>query len=161
MTRPPPKPPLFPHTALFRSGDRRKHADRAQVVAVHDQGHGFVIALQCRNVEERQIVLGRGHRQARVLAELLEIDEHPVIDRKSTRLNSSHSQITYAVFCWKKINLCWRNAGNSRSSRASSRVIYTRSGSAVVGSDRPPPANRSASRRPSRLRVSEICSRLL
>src|SRR2546422_7162498 len=72
MIRRPPRSTLFPYTTLFRS---RKHADRA----VRDDQEALVL----REAEEaREEVSGR--------------------DRKSTRLNSSHGYISYAVFCLKK-----------------------------------------------------------
>src|SRR2546430_7415858 len=83
MIRRPPRSTLFPYTTLFRSGpllagdgiDRREGV--AQVVG-HPQG---------REVPRWHDVLRqRAGRE----------------DRKSTRLNSSHSQISYAVFCLKK-----------------------------------------------------------
>src|SRR2546430_11336276 len=80
MIRRPPRSTLFPYTTLFRSG-----ADRGQRSA--DRG-----ALE-----------GRGVLSA--FGEVQGTGEHagPAhLDRKSTRLNSSHSQISYAVFCLKK-----------------------------------------------------------
>src|SRR2546430_13156477 len=75
MIRRPPRSTLFPYTTLFRSlAARRKLIDDGNIqVAVKRQG-------QCAGNRRR------GHDQ----------------DRKSTRLNSSHSQISYAVFCLKK-----------------------------------------------------------
>src|SRR5690348_17937429 len=91
MRRPPTRPPLFPYTTLFRSP-----------------------ALQGRRGHE----LGRpggavdhfvGGRQPAIAAELLiggaEGGEAAPADRKSTRLNSSHPSISYAVFCLKKKTL--------------------------------------------------------
>src|SRR2546427_1832978 len=80
MIRPPPRSPLFPYTTLFRS----LHA-----VPAHDQ------------------LLDVGVVGQHVRAEGLGPDRHgpgdmTEGDRKSTRLNSSHSQISYAVFCLKK-----------------------------------------------------------
>src|SRR5258708_13173767 len=79
MIRRPPRSTLFPYTTLFRSRPARAHARRAVVVvAVAHRGR-------------------RGHRRAvRRLGR--------VRDRKSTRLNSSHQIISYAVFCLKKKN---------------------------------------------------------
>src|SRR5688572_31438591 len=91
MIRRPPTSPLFPYTTLFRSvaarvervGDRRRHRlDRRPVLEEADQA----------DTRGRARVLGR-HGEAAV---------EDVQDRKSTRLNSSHSQISYAVFCLKK-----------------------------------------------------------
>src|SRR2546430_12415742 len=74
MIRRPPRSTLFPYTTLFRSG--------VKVARLHLLPVTFVVALQpLRQVVELQL---------------------PTLDRKSTRLNSSHSQISYAVFCLKK-----------------------------------------------------------
>src|SRR2546430_4442332 len=80
MIRRPPRSTLFPYTTLFRSLRRRAHGAR--------RGGGAV-----RRVARRGPVRS-GHRGV-----------HTGEDRKSTRLNSSHSQISYAVFCLKKKRL--------------------------------------------------------
>src|SRR5438045_6327303 len=80
MLRRPPRSPLFPYTTLFRS-PLRPFADRAERLA---QG----------TAEGRERVLDH-RRDDRIDAAL---DQ----DRKSTRLNSSHLGISYAVFCLKK-----------------------------------------------------------
>src|SRR2546429_7378090 len=74
MIRRPPRSTLFPYTTLFRSGRRapRRVAGPAGAVA--------------------EVPL-RAHHQPRL---------HDHADRKSTRLNSSHGYISYAVFCLKK-----------------------------------------------------------
>src|SRR2546430_13618478 len=79
MIRRPPRSTLFPYTTLFRSRGRARVPSR--------RGAG-----------------ARGHHQARRQAavRLLRGDGPQAQDRKSTRLNSSHSQISYAVFCLKK-----------------------------------------------------------
>src|SRR2546430_11068120 len=80
MIRRPPRSTLFPYTTLFRSDVRftRQHPLGVEALAV---------------VRDRQ----RDGAAAPV-------DRQPLArgDRKSTRLNSSHSQISYAVFCLKK-----------------------------------------------------------
>src|SRR2546430_6045432 len=79
MIRRPPRSTLFPYTTLFRSemvGRDRRHRRRN----LRPQARPFGM-LGVRVVEELRA--GR-------------------VDRKSTRLNSSHSQISYAVFCLKK-----------------------------------------------------------
>src|SRR2546421_9047717 len=90
MIRRPPRSTLFPYTTLFRSTSiGEPHAG----LRVGDTGAGRGrLPLQRGNVG----VSGLGRRLCRV--ELLPGDE----DRKSTRLNSSHDQISYAVFCLKK-----------------------------------------------------------
>src|SRR5688572_32452130 len=86
MTRRPPRSTLFPYTTLFRSrgssptacsNRRRNAAPNARLAAG-----------------------GGGRRSSRQVA------HWAPRDRKSTRLNSSHSQISYAVFCLKKKNKC-------------------------------------------------------
>src|SRR2546430_6865980 len=80
MIRRPPRSTLFPYTTLFRSGE-------AEVVVV-----------------PLGLALGEGVGQPRAptYAARRRGAVRPVQDRKSTRLNSSHSQISYAVFCLKK-----------------------------------------------------------
>src|SRR2546427_1400127 len=73
MIRRPPRSTLFPYTTLFRSAGRRLELPREP---------------------------GRAAR--RVLLAWLGVGVVDAQDRKSTRLNSSHSQISYAVFCLKK-----------------------------------------------------------
>src|SRR3712207_7006693 len=87
MIRRPPRSTLFPYTTLFRSLqvlDHRRVGDAgvgaAQLLLDPRVGHGQ--ALDVGLVDDR-LVVGR-------------------LDRKSTRLNSSHANISYAVFCLKK-----------------------------------------------------------
>src|SRR3712207_7839090 len=97
MIRRPPRSTLFPYTTLFRSrlpalrlhhlrplevGRRARHPLRGEAAArdrIDDNSRGF---LPVRRAGHRGLVLGE--------------------DRKSTRLNSSHANISYAVFCLKK-----------------------------------------------------------
>src|SRR2546427_12186198 len=81
MIRRPPRSTLFPYTTLFRSGPA---------------GRGAVQRDALQGAVGRHQVLGRLEEQVALLG----IAQHG--DRKSTRLNSSHSQISYAVFCLKK-----------------------------------------------------------
>src|SRR5439155_9100254 len=80
MIRRPPRSTLFPYTTLFRS--RHAHVDRSIGDGHHDVDRFLVGVLQRH---------GDGHVEE--FAEL--------IDRKSTRLNSSHVAISYAVLCLK------------------------------------------------------------
>src|SRR2546426_6492130 len=90
MIRRPPRSPLFPYPTLFRSAVSLMHQ-----VAAHFE-----------------VVLWRSLRDAPACDTLLEdclqvlapqpLREGPMRDRKSTRLNSSHLVISYAVFCLKK-----------------------------------------------------------
>src|SRR2546426_6874082 len=72
MIRRPPRSTLFPYTTLFRSPGHRRRRSHS--------------SLRARNSAR----IGGASRR------------HPVLDRKSTRLNSSHLVISYAVFCLKK-----------------------------------------------------------
>src|SRR2546430_11006860 len=94
MIRRPPRSTLFPYTTLFRSVRRptvgaQRLAPADHVVAVPPGG---VLGL-----EHDPAVDGENALPAAGAA-----GEHEESDRKSTRLNSSHSQISYAVFCLKK-----------------------------------------------------------
>src|SRR3712207_7199029 len=84
MIRRPPRSTLFPYTTLFRSqhGPGRKH-------------------LRPIQLEDWQRELVRRH-PASFLRGLFHSDGCRAKDRKSTRLNSSHANISYAVFCLKK-----------------------------------------------------------
>src|SRR2546430_5228103 len=94
MIRRPPRSTLFPYTTLFRSGKGARAARQsAEARRVHPRLH--------HHAEKAE--LGAAESGARSTDQRLRGDGlHP--DRKSTRLNSSHSQISYAVFCLKKKN---------------------------------------------------------
>src|SRR2546428_6404765 len=91
MIRRPPRSTLFPYTTLFRSGDPQIAAKIVNAVA-----ETFVRS----NLEKKSETNTTTSEflQKRV-AELQKLAGG---DRKSTRLNSSHDQISYAVFCLKK-----------------------------------------------------------
>src|SRR3989442_13772675 len=78
MIRRPPRSTLFPYTTLFRSDGAEEHGGEADRAA--------------RLHHELQPLEREAHR----------LDDLLVGDRKSTRLNSSHVRISYAVFCLKK-----------------------------------------------------------
>src|SRR5688572_31192897 len=80
MIRRPPRSTLFPYTTLFRSRVYGKRVSMERVCAAQ-------FGRDASAVKEDRV-----RRQGRLAAP----------DRKSTRLNSSHSQISYAVFCLKK-----------------------------------------------------------
>src|SRR3712207_8165507 len=92
MIRRPPRSTLFPYTTLFRSG--RELAEQA----VRDVLHHAAAAERRQAAGDRQIGLHRDVRAA-ALPRAQGADHE---DRKSTRLNSSHANISYAVFCLKK-----------------------------------------------------------
>src|SRR3712207_8643646 len=89
MIRRPPRSTLFPYTTLFRSsrGGASLGCRRAGI-------HGVESSVGVRAV----VSLGSRTGQDLELAERREA----ALDRKSTRLNSSHANISYAVFCLKK-----------------------------------------------------------
>src|SRR3712207_7009326 len=83
MIRRPPRSTLFPYTTLFRSHElEHRHAERLALDVEHRGFHGA----------ERRTE----HRTRAPIAVAMKLD------RKSTRLNSSHANISYAVFCLKK-----------------------------------------------------------
>src|SRR5688572_32686267 len=95
MIRRPPRSTLFPYTTLFRSTphddeqvqhERRQDAQKAVLLGKHGK---------------YEVVVGDRQEAVAALRALLEPFAEQQ-DRKSTRLNSSHSQISYAVFCLKK-----------------------------------------------------------
>src|SRR5436190_9098962 len=102
MIRRPPRSTLFPYTTLFHLGS--VDGERGQ------------------RAHARPRVLGVGKLQRAApdllgLVELVPGPRHPALeqeDRKSTRLNSSHTVISYAVFCLKKkMNICYNSSPHS------------------------------------------------
>src|SRR5688572_31793664 len=83
MIRRPPRSTLFPYTTLFLS-DASAHVARK---ARHQARRLARVPLAVDGADARSVRARRRRRR---------------LDRKSTRLNSSHSQISYAVFCLKK-----------------------------------------------------------
>src|SRR3712207_7096385 len=98
MIRRPPRSTLFPYTTLFRSRQREVEVDRGVGRArQHEEARRVDADLLDQLLERDEVAAPLGHRG----------------DRKSTRLNSSHANISYAVFCLKKKN---RHSPISRSS---------------------------------------------
>src|SRR5688572_32456052 len=95
MIRRPPRSTLFPYTTLFRSGHARG-ATSMDFVSRYFQEVQQVAAGIDTAVVNRMIELFVSTRDNGGRLFILGVD------RKSTRLNSSHSQISYAVFCLKK-----------------------------------------------------------
>src|SRR2546421_8836701 len=83
MIRRPPRSTLFPYTTLFRSEEKLK-----EILGDPDDGLHLTAAVEERLAKQEHEV-ANGERGED-------------LDRKSTRLNSSHDQISYAVFCLKK-----------------------------------------------------------
>src|SRR3712207_7423314 len=94
MIRRPPRSTLFPYTTLFRSDIE------AVALAIRRSGRPIVLSLSPgTHVSTEHVHHLREHAQMwRVSDDLWDRWE----DRKSTRLNSSHANISYAVFCLKK-----------------------------------------------------------
>src|SRR2546426_8724707 len=95
MIRRPPRSTLFPYTTLFRSPTAQSSASSRRESA---SGRAFLIGVtpdglnQCQQIVD--LIVGNGGHG----------------DRKSTRLNSSHLVISYAVFCLKKKKKsCWHS----------------------------------------------------
>src|SRR3712207_7605228 len=85
MIRRPPRSTLFPYTTLFRSGVERAGFPPPDLCPIADGGDGTLAVLLT--------ALG---------GETAGAETSDASDRKSTRLNSSHANISYAVFCLKK-----------------------------------------------------------
>src|SRR2546430_11784372 len=102
MIRRPPRSTLFPYTTLFRS----LRSDVDDVAEAKAKGRGIT----------------RLTNQAAI--DMLQPGDVLVVDRKSTRLNSSHSQISYAVFCLKKKKIR-RTTGSYSLIRYSSPPSYS------------------------------------
>src|SRR3712207_8441401 len=84
MIRRPPRSTLFPYTTLFRSLGNASGLMKEEL--------RLLDSLLIRVAEESKVPAGQA----------LAVDRHGFSDRKSTRLNSSHANISYAVFCLKK-----------------------------------------------------------
>src|SRR3712207_8603225 len=102
MIRRPPRSTLFPYTTLFRSlahdASTKLHLGYTKIGEVHIGrrvflGAGAVVLPDVRIGDEAIVGTGSVVRK-----------DVPSGDRKSTRLNSSHANISYAVFCLKKKN---------------------------------------------------------
>src|SRR3712207_8060252 len=93
MIRRPPRSTLFPYTTLFRSD----HLEERVGVEFRPGGH-----LRTRNPEALLEVLFVPDQRIHAACDAPQYLPGP--DRKSTRLNSSHANISYAVFCLKKKN---------------------------------------------------------
>src|SRR2546421_9719473 len=95
MIRRPPRSTLFPYTTLFRSIFTRQVVLRGSMHTALAVGNKIIHLLQV--LPERGV-----HRRSAGKLHVSKIDFLLIQDRKSTRLNSSHDQISYAVFCLKK-----------------------------------------------------------
>src|SRR5688572_30961389 len=93
MTRRPPRSTLFPYTTLFRSGAEAPIPEETKLAPAISIP--LDVPPAAPDPKRLPIVATMEAKAA-------------IVDRKSTRLNSSHSQISYAVFCLKKKKLAYR-----------------------------------------------------
>src|SRR3712207_8857631 len=100
MIRRPPRSTLFPYTTLFRSIS----GPRAALIGRTDRRGRLLWSLPKGHIEEGETPEDTAVREVAeetgIIGEVLA--PLGIIDRKSTRLNSSHANISYAVFCLKK-----------------------------------------------------------
>src|SRR3712207_7990289 len=101
MMRRPPRSTLFPYTTLFRSVRKNnielvKGVDRATTTTVAALRTAVIVAQALSN---QKLVLDQITALNTTTSDLIQTTS---ADRKSTRLNSSHANISYAVFCLKK-----------------------------------------------------------
>src|SRR5690348_17428962 len=92
MIRPQPRSTLFPYTTLFRSSVKLETNSKPRIFIIFSFLLSFILdysILFIRKKHEKKITQFKSLRAAG-------------LDRKSTRLNSSHPSISYAVFCLKK-----------------------------------------------------------
>src|SRR3712207_7031105 len=94
MIRRPPRSTLFPYTTLFRS----EYFVTMTTLRVLEYGRAAVPIVEALGFSERDYQRVGGVSVIRCTG------MDPFLDRKSTRLNSSHANISYAVFCLKKKN---------------------------------------------------------
>src|SRR3712207_7830043 len=96
MIRRPPRSTLFPYTTLFRSiGTTTINLDL--VIELEDRGDQIDVSHAVVNNDGEPLLTSVEGEQAAALRRWIALK-----DRKSTRLNSSHANISYAVFCLKK-----------------------------------------------------------
>src|SRR3712207_8501346 len=93
MIRRPPRSTLFPYTTLFRS--RMVALDGVVELELVVGGNAF-------GDDHHELDAGLRGLERRLRRERRRHEDHRRVDRKSTRLNSSHANISYAVFCLKK-----------------------------------------------------------
>src|SRR3712207_8162619 len=101
MIRRPPRSTLFPYTTLFRSHDKQSLA--------YLRAHTTTPIATGENLQLRE-----GFWDL-IVNDLCDVITPDLQDRKSTRLNSSHANISYAVFCLKKKNSIMSHARSTQS----------------------------------------------
>src|SRR3712207_8666351 len=134
MIRRPPRSTLFPDTTLFRS--------EAERLVEEGRRHRDAIVAEGQAEHERLVTETEVYRTALAQADALGAQTQAEVahmrDRKSTRLNSSHANISYAVFCLKKTHIsAFRAAAGSFVSQRTrmvgkERVTSTRSSTRIA-----------------------------
>src|SRR3712207_9021666 len=99
MIRRPPRSTLFPYTTLFRSLHHQVIATKS--TSFHKHCRHWMIQVNQHIICESEVI----RWEYELVCPSLILLQHSVRDRKSTRLNSSHANISYAVFCLKKKTL--------------------------------------------------------
>src|SRR5256885_13254419 len=100
MIRRPPRSTLFPYTTLFRSvGAHMIGPEVTELI----QGYALAMTLEATEADLHATIFPHP-----TLSEAMHEAALDALDRKSTRLNSSHLVISYAVFCLKKKNIARR-----------------------------------------------------
>src|SRR2546430_12982359 len=102
MIRRPPRSTLFPYTTLFRSANDPNQPPRTKHQTSRRDGR---LRRLPPLPEQDGPQASAAHSDRRTQRHRRPLLLFPHLDRKSTRLNSSHSQISYAVFCLKKKKL--------------------------------------------------------
>src|SRR3712207_8423686 len=100
MIRRPPRSTLFPYTTLFRSPEDGVYSEALEPVRQAIGKKNELYFHRWRPQNQTYLFGFRKHEQGKNAREIVELD------RKSTRLNSSHANISYAVFCLKKKKKC-------------------------------------------------------
>src|SRR5256885_16307288 len=103
MIRRPPRSTLFPYTTLFRSGQHTPAFAEAHIEGQvnRDEGQHVFIGSEPGSQPSPAGAGKEGRNVHRMVFLHVELFFPPLADRKSTRLNSSHLVISYAVFCLK------------------------------------------------------------
>src|SRR2546429_6781020 len=102
MIRRPPRSTLFPYTTLFRSSVLEAHGSCSEAVAIESDGKGALAGegSAAPLTGAISVLVSSDGDPARAPA--TELIGEGSLDRKSTRLNSSHGYISHAVFCLKQ-----------------------------------------------------------
>src|SRR5688572_31802673 len=100
MIRRPTRSTLFPYTTLFRSGFRVRSQTKNAKIFMENANVQY---NSMKSLIEAQLIKSfKKYQDDKKILAMEEENAALAKDRKSTRLNSSHSQISYAVFCLKK-----------------------------------------------------------